>query len=76
MYVAALVLHPGHKWRYVDEKWADHTEWVEPVKASIKSFYEKYYQNRESAENDAPQEADGTQHHELDEFEAWTTPHD
>jgi hypothetical protein len=23
VYMAALVLHPGHKWKYVKEKWDD-----------------------------------------------------
>jgi hAT family C-terminal dimerisation region len=77
VYVAALVLHPGHKWKYVEEKWIDETQrlWIEPTKAKIKQFYEENWGNRETTEGGPTNTINSTQERELDDFEAWITPH-
>ncbi|KAH8715349.1 hypothetical protein HC256_004178 [Beauveria bassiana] len=36
-YVAAIVLHPSHKWHYVQENWRK--DWVEPAKALVDALY-------------------------------------
>ncbi|KJZ68761.1 hypothetical protein HIM_11845 [Hirsutella minnesotensis 3608] len=38
-YVAAIVLHPSHKWHYVHESWK---EWVESSKKMIIALWEDY----------------------------------
>lgn len=75
VYLAALVLHPGQKWKYVEDKWAGRQEWVEPAQRNIQSFYESYWQRRETTDIHTAQPTQSALSHELDEFEAWVTPH-
>jgi hypothetical protein len=39
-YVAAIVLHPSHKWHYVHENWKQ--DWVDSAKTMVDSFWEEY----------------------------------
>lgn len=39
-YVAAIVLHPSHKWHYIHENWK--TEWVESSKELIETLWGEY----------------------------------
>lgn len=39
-YVAAIVLHPSHKWHYVQENWRK--DWVEPAKALVDALWSEY----------------------------------
>ncbi|KID81930.1 transposase-like protein [Metarhizium guizhouense ARSEF 977] len=39
-YVAAIVLHPSHKWHYIEENWK--REWVELSKKLIQTLWEEY----------------------------------
>lgn len=39
-YVAAIVLHPSHKWHYIHENWK--TEWVESSKELIEKLWGEY----------------------------------
>ena len=40
-YIAAIVLHPSRKWRYIERHWK--SEWIAPAKASMRDFWEKKY---------------------------------
>jgi hypothetical protein len=39
-YVTAVVLHPSHKWHYIQENWEK--EWVEPSKKLIETLWNEY----------------------------------
>ena len=39
-YVAAIVLHPSHKWHYIQENWKK--EWVEPSEKLIETLWNEY----------------------------------
>jgi hypothetical protein len=39
-YVAAIVLHPSHKWHYIQENWKG--EWIEPSKKLIETLWNEY----------------------------------
>ncbi|EXL65349.1 hypothetical protein FOPG_18415, partial [Fusarium oxysporum f. sp. conglutinans race 2 54008] len=39
-YVAAIVLHPSHKWHYIQENWKE--EWIEPSKKLIETLWNEY----------------------------------
>jgi len=39
-YVAAIVLHPSHKWHYVQENWKK--EWVESSKKLMETLWDEY----------------------------------
>ncbi|KAK4065942.1 hypothetical protein Purlil1_13996 [Purpureocillium lilacinum] len=39
-YVAAIVLHPSHKWHYIQENWK--TEWVESSKKLLQTLWNEY----------------------------------
>jgi hypothetical protein len=53
VYAAALVLHPGYKWRYFEKNWTqDHqVDWLEPTKAMVRIFWEENYQHLPVAES-------------------------
>jgi hypothetical protein len=74
VYVAALVLHPGHKWKYINERW-DRDDWKKSAKDDFKSFYERYWQNREVEADSQPVKEERPGSREYDEFQAWMTPH-
>jgi hypothetical protein len=74
VYVAALVLHPGHKWKYINERW-DRDDWKESAKDAFKSFYETYWQNPEAEADSFPVKEERPGSREYDEFQAWMTPH-
>jgi hypothetical protein len=39
--IAAIVLHPGRKWKWIKKHWK--AEWVMPAKEKIKTFWETKY---------------------------------
>jgi hypothetical protein len=39
-YVAAIILHPQHKWQYVQTNWQE--EWIEPAKKLMRSLWDEY----------------------------------
>ena len=39
-YVAAIVLHPSHKWHYVQEDWRK--DWIGPAKQLVEGFWAEY----------------------------------
>lgn len=39
-YVAAIVLHPRHKWQYIQTNW--HTEWFEPARKLMRDLWDEY----------------------------------
>jgi hypothetical protein len=41
VYLAALVLHPSRKWKYIENHWNE--EWVPVGKERVKDFWEKAY---------------------------------
>lgn len=52
VYAAALVLHPGYKWRYFEKNWIqDHqVGWLEATKARVRTLWEENYQHLPEAE--------------------------
>jgi len=40
-YIAAIILHPSRKWRYIENHW--NPEWISPAKDSMKDFWETRY---------------------------------
>jgi hypothetical protein len=41
VYIAAIVLHPSRKWRYIEKNWKP--DWVQPAKDKMKTFWETKY---------------------------------
>jgi hypothetical protein len=41
VYIAALVLYPSRKWKYIEKHW--NTEWIPSCKEKMKEFWEKQY---------------------------------
>ncbi|KAG9243194.1 hypothetical protein BJ878DRAFT_395578, partial [Calycina marina] len=41
VYLAAVILRPSLKWRYIDNNWSK--EWRVDIRAAMKRFWEKYY---------------------------------
>jgi hypothetical protein len=41
VYIAAIVLHPSKKWRYIDKYWS--RDWLGPTREAIRDFWEKKY---------------------------------
>jgi hypothetical protein len=39
-YVAAIVLHPQHKWQYIQTNW--HPEWLEPARKLMRGLWDEY----------------------------------
>ena len=39
-YVAAIVLHPSHKWHYIHENWRE--EWIESSRQLVATLWEEY----------------------------------
>jgi hypothetical protein len=50
VYTAALVLHPGHNWQYIEEKWGEarRTSWIRASKTSVKQFFDQGWKDRSS----------------------------
>jgi hypothetical protein len=50
VYTAALVLHPGHNWQYIEEKWGEarRTSWIRAAKTSVKQFFDQGWKDRSS----------------------------
>ncbi|KHO11387.1 hypothetical protein MAA_10902 [Metarhizium robertsii ARSEF 23] len=51
-YVAAIVLHPSHKWHYIHENWK--TEWVESSKELIETLWGEYKPVESPSLSEAP----------------------
>ena len=75
VYLAALVLHPGQKWRYFEQKWAEHDDWLQDAKEKMKAFYQEYWQDLPVATMPAARPR-SAEHRELAPFQLWLTPHD
>ena len=45
VYTAAIVLHPGHGWGYLEEKWTSEKqkEWLNSAKTSVKALWKDHY---------------------------------
>jgi len=39
-YVAAIVLHPSHKWHYIEKSWEE--EWIEPSRKMMEMLWNEY----------------------------------
>lgn len=40
VYIAALVLNPNFKWRYIQENWTK--EWIPAAKEKMRQFWDSY----------------------------------
>ena len=76
VYLAALVLHPGQKWRYFEKRWVDHEDWVDDAKAKMLAFYQEHWENRPTPDILPTRPGSRGQHRELAAFQLWLTPHD
>jgi hypothetical protein len=45
VYAAAVVLHPGQGWRYLEEKWTSpaQKEWLKTAKKAVRTLWEDFY---------------------------------
>jgi hypothetical protein len=42
-YIAAVVLHPSYKWRFVEKYWAPlHPDWIQPAKDAVEVLWQRY----------------------------------
>ena len=42
LYVAAIVLHPGRRFEYFEDKWAKYLTWIKNAKKSFKNLFQEY----------------------------------
>jgi hypothetical protein len=54
LYTAAIVLHPGWRFEYFEDKWAEHPDRIKTAKKAFKNLFLKY------AENTSADTADST----------------
>ena len=52
VYIAAIVLYPSRKWRYIDRTWND--EWKAPTRGIMREFWEKRYKPANKTANPIP----------------------
>ena len=81
MYAAAVVIHPGRRWRYFELKWtAPHQiEWLDSAKAYVQAFWEDNYrytnpQRHTSSSPSPPPRAPSPNYIEQDELDAYMNP--
>jgi hypothetical protein len=81
VYAAAVVLHPGRRWRYFEMKWiAPHqVEWLATAKAYVRMFWEENYRytnlQRSTGSPSSPlPQAPSPNHTEQDELDAYMNP--
>ena len=75
VYLAALVLHPGQKWRYFERKWAKYPDWLEDAKTKMRAFYQEHWEYF-SVPVAAAVKPRGAQNRDPASFQLWLTPHD
>jgi hypothetical protein len=46
VYVAAVVLHPRIKWRYLKTKWSDREDWLSTWKAELDKYWRHDYEHK------------------------------
>jgi len=56
VYVAAIVLHPGQGWRYLELKWTTQKQraWLQGAREAVQSLWEDVYKFTDSDLNQAP----------------------
>jgi hypothetical protein len=42
VYVAAVVLHPGLKWKWLEKAWRDRPHWIKEAKTNVQSLWLEY----------------------------------
>jgi hypothetical protein len=62
VYVAAVVLHPRHKWNYFTKHWK--AAWIPGARAKVIRMWTEEYKSDDNLENPIPD-------HDDDEFERW-----
>lgn len=53
IYRAAIVLHPGSKEFYFEEKWVEHNDWIKAMKKAVRGLYQKYADDAAAASREA-----------------------
>jgi hypothetical protein len=43
LFAAAVILHPGHGLRFLEQIWADQAQWLSDAKKSLKLYFERWY---------------------------------
>jgi hypothetical protein len=74
VYLAALILHPGQKWRYFEQKWAEHPDWLANAKREMRKFYQQHWEHRPTPAIAAVEPLE-TRRRDLAPFQLWLTPH-
>ena len=42
VYLAALVLHPRYKWRWIERKWSEKPGWIKRGKKAVENFWKEH----------------------------------
>jgi len=50
LYVAAIVLHPGWRFDYFEDKWAKHPSWIKNAKKAFKNLFQAYCERVSNAD--------------------------
>ncbi len=58
VYVAAMVLHPSRKWKWIEKHWK--LEWVPDAKDKMKTFWETKYKPSPASMTSAPAQPPST----------------
>jgi hypothetical protein len=45
VYLATLVLYLDQKWRYFEQKWSGHSDWLKDAKTKMRAFYQEYWEH-------------------------------
>lgn len=74
LYYAAVILHPGGKFDYFENKWGryDKGAWVKGVRSSFRALYKEYEANYEATHHHISSSEDESQPpHEIDPYDAF-----
>jgi hypothetical protein len=70
IYRAAIVLHPGSKEFYFEDKWATKKAWIKEMRIAVKSLYQKYADAVPPTAKEASESSTGDEEEEeVDEFQ-------
>jgi hypothetical protein len=76
LFAAAVILHPGHGLRFLEQIWADQAQWLSDAKKSLKLYFERWYLDpNDPSDPFSPSPSPGPQQQhppkEVTAFEQW-----
>jgi non-ribosomal peptide synthetase component F len=76
VYVAAIVLHPGQGWRYLELKWTTQKQraWLQGAREAVQSLWEDVYKFTDSDLNQAPAHLSSSSSSETDDLATFMNP--